>query len=104
MRAAAIEHQKEYVSEALAEAQRIVAEHARAARVAKAADNFAVVVEVVGQVCKTSGIEARVSASYAGRIKRAVDAVLRARGMKPVGVGRLKRAVGAVAKINAGRG
>ena len=96
--------EREAAHQALADAQRIVAEHARATQSAKAADDFAVVVEVVEQVCKTRGTEAHASEACAKKIKRAVDAILRAKGMKLVGIGRLKRALGAVVKINSGRG
>jgi hypothetical protein len=95
------EHREEFAHEALAEAHRVVAEHASAANKAKAEREFAVVVEVVEQVCSTRGTKAQASKDLARDIKKAVDALLRARKMGPAGIGRLQRALGAVkAKIN----
>ena len=62
----------------------------------KAAKNFAVLVEVVEQVCKSKKIEPHATEPCAKRIKNAVDAILRAKQMRPAGIGRLKRALGGV--------
>ena len=70
---------------------------ARAAGTSKARDEFEVVVEIVAQVCDDKKIEPRNSKPCALRIKKHVDAMMRGRGLKPVGVDRLKRALGQVA-------
>ena len=84
----------------IAEAPSIAAALARARRKAKAAEHFAVVVEVVEQFCKTSRTEPQASKDLARDIKKAVDALLRAREEPSAGIGMLQRALGAVkAKI-----
>ena len=62
----------------------------------KAAKNFDVLVEVVEQVCKSKQIVPHATTPCANRIKKAVDAILRAKRMEPAGIGRLKRALGDV--------
>jgi hypothetical protein len=88
----------EYMPEAVATLDivipRIVARHASAANKAEAARHFAVVVEVVEQYCKTGQVEPQASKPLAMDIKKAVDALLRARKEHPAGIGMLQLALG----------
>jgi hypothetical protein len=70
---------------------------------AKAATYFEAVVDAAKQVCNTRGTGVHVSTAYAKRIRKAVDAIVRARGMgmkKPVGIGIIKRALSVVQERN----
>jgi hypothetical protein len=68
----------------------------KAPQPSKADKNFAVLVEVVEQICKSKQIVPHATKPCADRIKKAVDAILRAKRMGPAGIGRLKRALGEV--------
>jgi hypothetical protein len=87
----------QYPPETVAKVQSIILRRPQAASAAKAAERFAILIEVVEQIWKTTPIKPKESLEdYRERIRNPVISILRAKGVKKPGLGKLKKALGVV--------